>query len=114
MKFIEAMLEKGVVNEAYWTRVFRKIPTKSGYKLSVQASETHYCSPKETIALNLYDKFELAITLNSEFVYPDILNNFKRNKELYSYYDGTIFSYVPKDLIEDLYNYLNNDYIDMI
>ena len=45
---------------------------------------------------------------DNEFIYPNILENFHRKDESDECYEGTVFGYVPKDLVEDLYNYLNN------
>ena len=89
-------------------RNFDKIETKSGYDLSIQCSRHHYCTPRKTIDIENYDSFELAIFRGRSFVYPKILDNFPRKNELDECYEGQVFGYVPKDLLEDLYNFLNN------
>lgn len=96
-------------NEEMGTRMFKKLKTIAGYDLSVQCSRYHYCMPRETIDIELYDMFELAIFWQGEFIYPSILENFPRKNELDECYEGQIFGYVPSDLVEDLYKYLNNN-----
>lgn len=108
--FIKAMLKSDVKceSEKMGVRVLNYIDTNSGYKLSIQCSEHHYCTPRKFLGIKYYDKFELAIFEDDEFAYPNILEKFHRKDELDECYEGTVFGYVPKDLVEDLYNYLNN------
>lgn len=108
--FIKAILESNAEceSEKGRIRVLNHIDTSSGYELSVQCSEYHYCTPRKTLEIKDYNEFELAIFKDDKFVYPDILKDFNRKDELDECYEGTVFEYVPKDLVEDLYNYLNN------
>ena len=110
LNFIKAMLKSKVnyKNEGNGMRIFNHIILESGYRLSIQCSEYHYCTPRRLNGLNTYDTFEVAILFEGEFVYPSELENFSRKKELDEYYEGSLFGYVPKDLVEDLYNYLND------
>lgn len=109
LNFIKAMLKSKVhyKKEEIGIRIFNHIVLDNGYRVSIQCSEYHYCTPRKLDELNSYDTFEVAILLEGEFVYPSVLENFSRKKELDEYFDGSIFGYVPKDLVEDLYNYLN-------
>lgn len=109
LNFIKAMLKASIQSkhETLGIRIFNGVPTELGYHMSIQCSEHHYCSPRKLIGLNSYDTFEVAIFLENKFVYPSELENFSRKKELDEYYEGTVFGNVPKDLVEDLYNYLN-------
>lgn len=109
LNFIKEMLkeEPEYINDLIGMRICKHLPTKSGYSLSVQCSETHYCIPRKLTDIDLYEAYEFAIFMENEFVYPSNLVNFSRKDELEECYDGSIFSYVPKDLVEDLYNYLN-------
>ena len=108
--FIKVLSETIILleNKEMHIRIFDKIKTKSGYGLSIQCSEYHYCTPRETINVEKYDSFELAIFRGHNFVYPKILDNFPRKNELDECYKGEVFGYVPKDLVEDLYNFLND------
>lgn len=110
LNFIKAMSQIDDTNDSRF-RMFKRIPTKSGYDMSIQCSEFHYCFPQKTIALDLYEEFEIATLFENNFVFPRILNKFKRKLELEPYYDGQIFAFVPKDLVEDLYNFLNDNQI---
>lgn len=107
--FIKAMLKTKINyrNDELGMRIYNHIKTISGYELSIQCSEHHYCTPRKLNGLNSYDEFEIAIFKEGDFVYPSVLNDFPRKKELDICYEGTVFGYVPKDLVEDLYNYLN-------
>ena len=108
--FIKAMLKAKVSYkyEDFGMRIFNHIDTKSGYKISVQCSEHHYCTPRKLMGIKYYEEFELAIMKEDRFTYPSILDNFHRKSELDECYEGTVFGYVPRDLVEDLFNYLNN------
>lgn len=110
LNFIKAMLKAKVhyKDETAGIRIFKRVSTESGYELSIQCSEFHYCTPRRLNGLNSYDTFEVAIFWQGNFTYPSELDNFPRKKELDECYEGTVFGYVPKDLVEDLYNYLNN------
>lgn len=107
--FIKAMLKAKVAYTApeMGMRIYNHLDTKAGYKLSVQASENHYCTPRELVGLKYYEEYEIAIMKNGDFIYPDELKSFPRKDELDECHEGTIFAYVPVDLVEDLYNFLN-------
>jgi hypothetical protein len=87
------------------------------YILSIQASEAHYCTPRED-GLNGtdYTHFELAIfDQDDNWVNPffgDTLYNFDRYDELMEHCDGNsegstwVFGWLPYDLIDDLIYYL--------
>ena len=111
VNFIKAMTKakENYKNEAIGFRIYNKVPTKMGYDLSIQCSEHHYCTPKKINELNSYNTFEVAILWQNSFIYPSELENFPRKKELDKCHEGTVFGYVPQDLVEDLYNYLNNN-----
>ena len=71
---------------------------RSGLCISVQASGGHYCLPKRM--QKYHNSFELLCTLTRNI---DI-------KLLEPYYNGTIYSYVPKTVVELLI--LSNGGID--
>lgn len=116
-KFIEEILKNnpGLTYSEY--RVLNAIMA-GNYKLSIQGSTGHYCSPRETIHPSRYYTMELAIfRLKGGFLKvskSSILRKFERYDELCERADGpmsgttVVFGYVPIDLIEDLYQYLNN------
>ena len=86
------------VRHCEWLEVGREI------YLSVQASYMHYCRPRELTDLKNYSHFELALIQGDGLSYDiHILNDFPRFDELESYWEGGVFAYVPKDLINDLY-----------
>lgn len=63
---------------------------KDGFDVSVQASEHHYCYPKETCKYHEY--FELLCNIDKDM---DLLKN-------YYDYDSGICTYVPKSVVEKL------------
>lgn len=80
--------------------------------LSVQANWGAYCTPrKTTLDLNEYSEMEMAFVtaeglVSLEMVYP----YFSKLDEIQEYFDGDqIYSYVPVELIEDVYQELISD-----
>lgn len=106
--FIKAMLKEGYNFKKIETggRIYNHIQTKSGYNLSIQCSTFHYCEPNKLIAIQNYKTYEIAIIKNNEFIQPN-LEDFKHDMEEYNC--GGVYGYVPKQIVEDLYNYLNKE-----
>ena len=75
----------------------------TGYELSVQASESHYCSSRENMQ-EVYDEVEIGFpnfTFSQEFI-----NQYAEDRETPK---DTVYGYVPmKELSEELYQLLNN------
>ena len=91
------------------------------YSLSIQASSTHYCTPRELLSPEFYSSKEMAIFKEDGWIAitkSSIFRAFPRFNELMSRADGhfsngdnsgrVVFGYVPVDLIEDLYQYLKS------
>lgn len=77
--------------------------------LSVQASCNHYCSPRKTLPLEKYATMELAIFKDDAFVSTDqITKNQTIIDKLKEYDEGTVYSFVPVDIIEELYQDIFN------
>ena len=78
------------------------------YNLSIQCGEGKYSIPRTNVGLDEYTHFEIAFihegTLSDS--HDELLEGFDRKEELQKYKEGTVYPYVPKDLIEDLYEYL--------
>ena len=85
------------------------------YKMSVQGSTTHYCSPRTTLPVEDYALMELALFNKRGWLHikrSKTLKAFPRYNELLERADGVnssapVFGYVPVDLLNDLYIYLN-------
>lgn len=110
MNFIKAMKEAGVAfqTDGLGIRIINHLLFKNGFKLSVQCSQHHYCTPRALVDIEEYTEFEVAVFKDGNFYYPEeLLRSFPKKRELDECHDGTIFSYVPKQIVEDLYNYLN-------
>ena len=95
---------------------FRPVMQLKKADLSIQASETHYSSPKTHLEdIQDYDKVEIAMFHKNKggWVNPhaeEFMKDFKRLNELLEVYeDGAIpvGGYVPIDLMNDLIKYLS-------
>lgn len=89
-------------------RVLEWLPIDDMFSLSIQASMSHYCMPRAYVDLEEYTHFELAIIYKDRIFYgnPVILNKFSRKDEFMEYFDSGVYTYVPKDLVQDLYDFL--------
>lgn len=78
------------------------------YNLSIQCGEGKYSIPRDNIGLDKYTHFEIAFIYEGALSdsHDKLLEGFDRKEELQKYKEGTVYPYVPKDLIEDLYKYL--------
>ena len=99
---------------------YRKLKAvKAGnYMLSIQGSNGHYCSPRQTLPVDLYSDMELAI-INKKGSMVSInrsklFRKFKRYDELLDRADSlnscsTVYGYVSVNLLNDLYCFLNEE-----
>ena len=83
------------------------------FELSIQGSNIHYCEPKEIVDASQYKSLEMAIFKSSgEWVQAreeSVLKDFPRIDELIGCTEegeSPISSYVPANLIQDLYAFL--------
>jgi len=71
------------------------ITCKDGFKMSVQASETHYCEPRQS-RLDYYYSFEVGYPTEDEnllFQYADDPEN---------PHDSSVFGYVPAYILDEI------------
>jgi hypothetical protein len=112
-KFIKDLVERKfdevqTDNRAYGDnkyRQFEPIRLNSNLWLSIQASYAHYCTPRATIDdLEVYTHWEIAMFNKDEFQsVTDVLPKFPALAEIEEYFEGSVYPYVPKDLVEELY-----------
>ena len=104
MSFIN---ELKIVEEFCGYRFCEWININDEYCLSIQCGKGKYSIPRENVDLNEYTHFEIAFVYEGRLStgHDKLLNGFNRKKELQEHCEGSIYTYVPKDLIEDLYNY---------
>jgi hypothetical protein len=91
-------------------RMFKGIKINDDLWISIQSSYGHYCSPRKTLKnLEEYTGMEFALmTAERNFVgVKDVLPSFSRLFEIDDYFDGSVYAYVPVDLIDDLVKELN-------
>ena len=107
MSFLD---ELEIVEEFMNFRFCEWININDEYCLSIQCGEGKYCIPRKNIDLDKYTHFEIAFIYDGELsdAHDELLEAFNRKEELQKYQEGTIYPYVPKDLIEDLYIYLKS------
>ena len=114
MEFLKELHKKNVIVRTDGFRLLEAIEV-GRYKLSVQASTGHYCTPRVTFDLKHYSSMELAIYNKSGSMVSinrsSTLRKFIRYKELASCAGklnkpSVVYGYVPIDLINDLYLYL--------
>ena len=82
------------------------------YCLSIQCGKGKYSIPRENVDLKEYTHFELAFIYKGSLStgHDELLEGFSRKEELQKHQEGTIYTYVPKDLIGDLYKYLKKEF----
>lgn len=114
MKVVQELKKQEAANANDDYRMLKAI--KAGkYKMSIQGSTRHYCSPRMTLPIEDYDRMELALFNKNEWLHitrSSVLKSFPRYDELleraYRVNSAApVFGYVPVDLINDLYIYLN-------
>ena len=100
--------ELEIVEEFMGFRFCEWISINNEYCLSIQCGKGKYSIPRENIDLKEYTHFELAFIFEGELSteHDELIKGFSRKEELQECYEGSIYTYVTKDLIEDLYKYL--------
>ncbi len=75
------------------------------FHLSIQASGCHYCTPRITMPYKYYEAFEVAICDDGKMVSAQCLlgGGDELAEELDKYFGGSVFGYVPAELVERLY-----------
>lgn len=79
--------------------IMNKIECNDGFRVSVQASFSHYCSPRKTLRskhTNYYKEYELGFPSESD----DLLEKYKEVED--DEQTNTIFPYVPKEVVDKL------------
>jgi hypothetical protein len=104
-KYNEKMKEIGYYFDEYNKYRALKHIKKDDVSLSIQASYGHYCVPRLTLSnLNDYSEMEFALMRESGFIQvKDILPNLSVLDEIEERFDGSVYGFVPVELIEELY-----------
>lgn len=91
-------------------RIFDKIKLGE-YELSIQASEYHYCTPRETLEnIYDYDAMEVAIFKNNDFhdISEDrFFYDWAHYEEFLERYDGMVASYLSINIIQSLFEFIS-------
>ncbi|MGG2024239.1 hypothetical protein AB1282_00375 [Gottfriedia sp. S16(2024)] len=90
-------------------RMFKGIKINDNLWLSIQASYGHYCTPRKTLKnIEDYTNMEFALMNGErEFVsLTDILPTFSKLDEINECFEGSVYCYVPVDLIDELFKEL--------
>lgn len=107
MSFLD---ELKIVEEIGRYRFCEWITINDEYSLSIQCGEGKYSVPRHNVELDKYTHFEIAFIYRGSLSdgHNELIEGFNRKEELKEYQEDTVYPYVPKDLIEDLYMYLKN------
>ena len=100
--------ELEIVEEIMDFRFCDWISINDEYCLSIQCGKGKYSIPRENVNLKEYTHFEIAFIYEGQLStgHDELLKGFNRKEELQECCEGSIYTYVPKDLIEDLYKHL--------
>jgi hypothetical protein len=82
--------------------------------VSIQASQTHYCSPRrDGMESDYYDRFEVALILNDEWFHPERDKRFSKTtwSKYWSSFDN-VAADVPRDEIENMLDDLHDTFVD--
>ena len=95
-----------LATSVYFNRIY--VPP---YSLSIQASEHHYSSPRETLDKYEYTAMEIAILNNDDGNFVNVaedtfFNEWDGLEEFLERFDGQVEAYVPIDLIQSLYEFI--------
>ena len=106
----EKMREIGVFGYEETPRTFLHIES-GDIRLSVQASCVHYCHPRITsMYLEDYSSMEFAMIKGDSFTsVEEIFPDSDLQEKLEPYFDGTVYGFVPVELINKLYLALKGD-----
>lgn len=100
--------EQDYMSQTYmdgYCRIFEPIQIREDVWLSIQASYGHYCKPRKTLK-DLYDysHWEFALFNKENFIrVSDIIPELKSIGEIETYFDSSVYPYVPTDLVEEVY-----------
>jgi hypothetical protein len=93
------------IEETSIVRTFEPIQFGPDLWISIQAGYGLYSTPQQTFKdLDNYSHWEFAIFNGEGFIsVKDILPDFPSLAELDLYFGGSVYAYVPTDLVEELY-----------
>ena len=86
-------------------RARESVICKDGFAMSVQASENHYCSPRESGCSVLYSSVEVGFPNRIEFLLKDHIDTFYDDdvdKRTRAHWCNSIYVYVPAYVIIDI------------
>lgn len=117
MEFIKELQKQKDANTTSDYRTLKSINCGK-YRLSIQGSKGHYCSPRQSVSIEKYVAMEIAIfNKRHSFVSANrssVIRKFPRYNELIERADclnsrATVYGYVNVDLINDLFLFLKNN-----
>lgn len=106
-----AYMKMGYGSPVMQIRMLQSFVNTKGYRLSIQASEAHYCTPREFLPLDKYTAMEIAVMdPEGNFVQiADVTNNQAIIEKFAEYEGDSVYGYIPVELIEELYQDSFND-----
>ena len=79
----------------FYSLIRPHIICNDGFRISVQASNFNYCTPRENLANGEYTTVELGMPSEAD----DLIKEYAENKSNYTH---TIYAFVPIEIVEEL------------
>lgn len=80
---------------AYDTTLLRAVQCNDGFKVSIQASATHYCTPRDNVPFSCYTAYELGYPSEADDLLQEYAENPGKPTE-------TVYGYVPHHVVAQL------------
>lgn len=87
--------DKRTWTSAYDTTLLRAVQCKDGFKVSIQASATHYCSPRDNVPFSRYTAYELGYPSSADDLIAEYAETPDRPTE-------SVYAWVPRSVVEQL------------
>lgn len=92
-------------------RTFRELTVSPEHALSIQGSGFHYCSPKIKTSPENYESMEMAFFYRGAMCKAaKVIKDPKLLAAVEEYYSNPVYSFVPVQLIEEIYQHTKNHY----
>lgn len=86
---------KRIMRTAYDTTLLRAVQCQDGFTVSIQASATHYCSPRDNVPFAQYTAYELGFPSEPDDLITEYADNPTKPKE-------TVYGWVPREVVAQL------------
>ncbi|NEG85063.1 hypothetical protein GQQ15_06255 [Pantoea agglomerans] len=96
MKTFNEWLNEGREVTNKWHAHISRVKCADGYSVSIQASSSHYCDPRETLwDVQCYSSFELGYPSAADDALMEYVEDAERPTD-------TVYGYVPREVVEQV------------